>query len=181
MRRRDVIRKTGRHRPIRDVGESKQIAVDDFLPVDRQGRGEPRASIVERRPSCVEEQTIREDQRVLADPDRRMAPHERDVLRADPGEVELTRDERRQFDHGLVHDDHDQSLDLRSAQVGRKIAVAREYPTAVRLVGHETEGSVADHDASRKRSCGIVSNRCAGRIARSVNTNGRRRAIGVAA
>src|SRR5690242_17773262 len=72
-----------------------------------------------------------------------MAAYERDVLRADAREVELTRHESRELDHRLVHDDDDQALDIGSAaQIRWKVGVAREDPTPIRFVRDEAKRSV---------------------------------------
>ncbi len=74
-----------------------------------------------------------------------VASYECGVLRADAREVELAGNQRRELDHRLVDHDDDEPIDVRrAAQVSRKIGTPRKYPAAVRLVRHESEGTVAN-------------------------------------
>src|SRR5437016_995858 len=133
------------HRSLRNRREAEEVAVHNLLPVDGQGGSKPRARVVERRPARIEHQTIGEDQRILPNGQRMVTPYECGVLWADAREVELAGNQRRELDHRLVDHDDDEPIDVwRAAHVGGKIGTPRKYPAAVRLVRHESEGTVAN-------------------------------------
>src|SRR5438132_14285534 len=74
-----------------------------------------------------------------------MPAHKGGVLGTDSGKVELSRNERCQFDHRLIDDDDDEAIDVRrAAQWEWELGILGEHPAAVGLVSDKAKRAVAD-------------------------------------
>ncbi len=144
-RHRDVAGKLGGHRPVGDVAESEEHAVDDRTAVDREGERQPHLRVVEGRASHVQHQTVRQDQRILEYLEPRVLPDEGHVDGGNPGEVQLTAHQGRELGGRLVHRDDDEPGEVRRpTQRSREVGIGFEDPPAIVLERHEAKGSVPD-------------------------------------
>ena len=145
---RKILRQGGRHGTVGDDAESEEVPGNDLVAVNRERRRPSHEGLVERRPPRVEREPVREQEGIVDHREAGVAAHEGRVRRVDPGEIDLSGDERGQFGGGLIHDDDDEAVERRRpAQLGREVRIGREHPAAIRLVRHETERPVAHRAA----------------------------------